>query len=183
MRCCTCRRSSSDLHLFSSCDRLLQFKKYNERPLFVLMNPTQAGPGMRDLPLTVYEEAIHVVNDQTSSEFVRTAYVVQADEAERITVTYCAKVVNQEESGSAVIAHYTTMIKSVSSLRDRIKILHQFLVDVQAGKVNINANGDQQILREIKGLCMRLPVMSQEKFRSDLLAVSCTNERVTRTMR
>jgi hypothetical protein len=82
-----------------SCPRR-QFKKYNERPLFVLLNPSQAGPGMRDLPLTVYEEAIHVVNDQTTSEFVKTAYVVQADEAERITVTYCAKVVNQEESGS-----------------------------------------------------------------------------------
>ena len=78
-----------------------QFKKYNERPLFVLMNPSLVSDGMRDLPLTIYEEVIHVVNDKTTSEFVKTAYVVQADEAERITVTYCAKVVNQEESGSA----------------------------------------------------------------------------------
>jgi COP9 signalosome complex subunit 6 len=138
------------------------------------MNPTQAGAGMRDLPLVVYEETIHVVNDKTTSEFVPTKYVVQADEAERITVTFCAKVVNQEESGSAVIAHYTTMIKSVQSLRDRIAVLHQFLCDVRSGKVDINKNGDQQILREIKGLCLRLPVMNQDKFRSDLLAVSRT---------
>lgn len=139
----------------------------------MLMNPSGGGgAGMRDLPLTVYEEAIHVVNDQTSSEFVPTKYVVQADEAERITVTYCAKVVNQEESGSAVIAHYTTMSKSVKSLRDRIQVLHDFLVDVKRGKIDVNRNGDQQILREIKGLCLRLPVMDQDKFRSDLLAVS-----------
>lgn len=78
---------------------LLQLTKYNERPLFLLMNP--AASGGRDLPLTMFEERTHVVGDQASSEFVKTEYTVQADEAERITVSYCARVVNQEEAGSA----------------------------------------------------------------------------------
>lgn len=63
------------------------------------MNP--AASGGRDLPLTMYEERTHVVGDQASSEFVKTEYTVQADEAERITVSYCARVVSQEEAGSA----------------------------------------------------------------------------------
>jgi hypothetical protein len=79
----------------------------------------------------------------------------------------------------SVVAHYTTMIKSVQSLRDRIAVLHQFLLDVQSGQLNINANGDQQILREIKGLCLRLPVMNQEQFRSDLLAVRIKSQQVS----
>lgn len=82
-----------------------QMTKYNERPLFLLMDPSSAAAGgreaLRELPLTVYEEVIHVVGDKTTSEFVKMPYVLQTDEAERITVTYCAKVVNQEESGSA----------------------------------------------------------------------------------
>lgn len=73
----------------------------------MLLNPANAVSGMRDLPLTVFEEVIHVINDQTTSEFVKAAYTVQADEAERVTVTHCAKVVNQEESGSAGEQHST----------------------------------------------------------------------------
>lgn len=145
-----------------------QLTKYNERPLFLLMDPSATGG--RDLPLTLYEERTHVVADQASSEFVKTEYTVQADEAERIVVTYAAKVVNQEEAGSAVISHYTTMIKSVESLKNRVRAVHQFLLDVQSGKVDMSRQQDQQILRDIKGLCHRLPVMTQDQFRSDLLA-------------
>ena len=63
------------------------------------------------------------------------------------------------------------MLKSVQSLRDRVGVLHQFLCDVRIGKVDLQSTGDQQILRDIKGLCMRLPVMEEDKFRSELLAV------------
>jgi hypothetical protein len=63
------------------------------------MDPTSNNG--KTLPLTLYEERTHVVGDHTTSEFVRAEYTVQADEAERITVTHCAKVVNQEETGSA----------------------------------------------------------------------------------
>jgi hypothetical protein len=76
-----------------------QLTKYNERPLYLLMDPTSNNG--KTLPLTLYEERTHVVGDHTTSEFVRAEYTVQADEAERITVTHCAKVVNQEETGSA----------------------------------------------------------------------------------
>jgi len=147
-----------------------QLTKYNERPLYLLMDPSASIS--RDLPLTLYEERTHVVGDQTSSEFVKTEYTVAADEAEKITVTYCAKVVNQEESGSAMVSHYATTIKAVESLKSRVAAVHQFLLDARAGKIDMAREGNQQILRDIKGLCHRLPVMTHDKFRSDLLAVS-----------
>jgi COP9 signalosome complex subunit 6 len=152
---------------------VVQMSKYNERPLFLLLDPsvTSSKEALRDLPMTVYEEVIHVVGDKTTSEFVKTPYTVQADEAERLTVTYCARVVNTEESGSAIVAQYTSLLKSVQALTQRVAILHQFLRDAQSGKINISANGDQQILRDIKGVCQRMPIMNQEKFRADLLAV------------
>jgi len=144
-----------------------QLTKYNERPLFLLLDP--AATNGKTLPLTVYEERTHVVGDHTSSEFVRAEYTVQADEAERITVTHCAKVVNQEETGSAAVSHYTTMIKATESLKARVAAVHAFLADVQAGKISLAHGQQQQILRDIKGLCHRLPVMAEDKFRSDLL--------------
>lgn len=70
-----------------------------------------------------------------------------------------------------MISHYTTMIKSVESLKARVKAIHQYLLDVQSGKIDVSKEQDQQTLRDIKGLCHRLPVMTQEKFRGDLLAV------------
>ncbi len=79
-----------------------QLTKYNERPLYLLLNPS-ASDG-RALPLAMYEERTHVVADHTTSEFVRTDFTVQADEAERITVTHCAKVVNQEVSTQRMAA-------------------------------------------------------------------------------
>jgi hypothetical protein len=69
----------------------------------------------------------------------------------------------------AVVSHYTTMIKSVQSLHDRITILHRYLSDVRAG-VHGSGGGDQQLLRELKGLCMRLPVMTSPTFRGSLLS-------------
>jgi len=149
-----------------------QMTKYNERPLFVLLDPLIAAssPELRSLPVTIYEEVVHVAGEKSRSEFVTAPYTLQADEAERITVTYCAKAANQEETGSAVVSHYSTLLKAVSSLSARIRVLHQFLQDVQSGKVDIRAQGDQQLLRDIKGLCNRLPVVNKDAFRGQLLS-------------
>lgn len=69
------------------------------------------------------------------------------------------------------------MIKSVESLKARVKAIHQYLLDVQSGKIDSSKEQDQQTLRDIKGLCHRLPVMTQEKFRADLLAVRTRTHR------
>ena len=55
--------------------------KYNERPLYLMMdhNP-RANP--KELPVFIFEEEMHVVDDKstTVTEFVQTTFKLQADE-------------------------------------------------------------------------------------------------------
>ena len=77
-------------------ERSAQMAKYNERPLFLLMNSPPEDDA-RDLPIVIYEEDIHVVRaadssafhharisaqvgDQTRKEFVKAAFKIESDE-------------------------------------------------------------------------------------------------------
>jgi len=140
-----------------------QMTKYNERPLYLMMDPNKQGE-QRELPITVYEQTVHVTQNVTTTAFAPTNFQISADEAERITVVHCAKVVTREEKGqSAVAAHYITLRKAIFMLNARLKMLTQFLKDVQDGKIQ----PDQKHLRQIKGLCNRLPTMDSDAFRAD----------------
>jgi COP9 signalosome complex subunit 6 len=139
--------------------------KYNERPLFLLMDPNPSEDA-RELPIYIYEEDVHVVGDKTTRDFVKTPFKIDSDEAERVTAVHCAKVVTDDNKDlSTVTPHYLTISKAISMLRDRIKVLNQFLKDVASGKVK----ADQKILREIKGLCGRLPTMDTPDFKQEFL--------------
>ena len=73
-------------------------------------------------------------------------------QAERVVAVHCAKVVtdeNKEQSAGrpsrllrivqsvpsllAVASHYTTLLKAIQALHNRIAALHQFVSDVKAG--------------------------------------------------
>jgi len=142
-----------------------QMTKYNERPLFLLMNSTPEDEA-RDLPIVIYEEDIHVVGDQTRKEFVKVPFKIESDEAERVTATHCAKVVTDENKDQSVVAsHYATYIKAIQALHGRLKVLHKFVSDIKEGKIK----ADQRILRDLKGLCNRLPTMDTSDFKQDFL--------------
>jgi len=139
--------------------------KYNEKPLFLLLDPA-AHEDARELPIHVFEEEIHVVGDKTTRDFVKTQFKIDSDEAERVTAVHCAKVVTDENKDqSSVTPHYANLSKAIQMLRDRIKVLHHFLSDVKSGKVK----ADQKVLREIKGLCNRLPTMDTPDFKQEFL--------------
>jgi hypothetical protein len=73
----------------------------------------------------------------------------------------------------SVVSHYSTLLKSVESLKARVSAIHAFLLDVQRGKFKGDQSAShQQLLRDIKGLCQRLPIMNQDEFRGDLVSVS-----------
>jgi len=139
--------------------------KYNDRPLYLLLD-VNAPEDSRELPIEIYEEELHVVGDKTTKEWVKSAYKVDSDEAERVTAVHCAKVVSDEnKEQSAIVPQLTSLHKAITSLNQRIKALHSYLQDVRAGKVV----ADQKILREIKGLCNRLPTMDTADFKQDFL--------------
>jgi len=139
--------------------------QYNERPLFLLFDPKPEASS-RELPIQVYEEVVHIVGDKTSSEFVATAFKIESEEAERITAVHCAKVITNVEPGSVVTPHYNSLKNAISMLNSRIRLLHQFLKDVASAKID----ADQKLLRQIKGLCNRLPTMQSLSFKDDLLS-------------
>jgi len=139
----------------------------SEHPMFVLLDPSPRDD-QRDLPLQVFEESVKIVGDKRTTDFIKTPFKITSDEAERVTVVHCARVITGDEGKeqSAVITPYTTLKKSMISLNDRLKILAKFLDDVQKGKVK----ADQKVLRKIKALCNRLPTMNSSAFRDDFFS-------------
>jgi COP9 signalosome complex subunit 6 len=139
--------------------------KYNERPLYLLLSQNSTIND-RDLPITIYEQQVHVVQGQARTGFIPCAYTVTSDEAERCTLVHCAKALNDEGDGSAITPHFASLSKAVQQLNARVRVLHQFLSDHKAGRIQ----ADQATLRQIKGLCNRLPVMDSREFQSDFMA-------------
>jgi COP9 signalosome complex subunit 6 len=138
--------------------------KYNERPLYLMLDPKAKGD--RELPVSVYIEEVHVDKGNTTNALVKTKFEIQADEAERITAVHCAKVVTGgDQTGSVLLPHFSTLSKAIGQLNSRVSVLHKFLSDIQSGK----QKPDQKILREIKGLCHRLPTMDSAQFTDDFL--------------
>jgi len=139
--------------------------KYNERPLYLLFNP-KVDNDQRDLPISVYEEVVHISADRSTTEFVPTAFKIESEEAERVAAVHCAKVINTLDSGSAVATHYAALVKAIAMFNGRVKVLSDFLKDVAANKIE----ADHKILRQVKGLCNRLPTMQSPDFREDFFS-------------
>lgn len=68
---------------------------YNENPLFLQLSP-DAHSG-KDLPLTIYESANEITDNQQVTVFIRAPYKVETGEAERVAVDH----VNKPTAGSA----------------------------------------------------------------------------------
>jgi len=140
--------------------------KYNERPLYLMLDDGAVSEDVSDLPIALYEQRIHVSANKSLREFVRLSYHLESDEEERIVAVHCAKIVTNDAQGqSPVSSHLSSVVKALGSLNQRIETLHTFLNDVQAGKVT----AEQSILREIKGLCSRLPAMEGPDFKQHFM--------------
>jgi len=140
--------------------------QFNERPLMMLAD-TRIDLNARDLPIAVYEEVIHVQGAKVTSEFVASSFKIESDEAERVTAVHCVKVIsNVDTGGSTVAPHFTALKSAVSTLSIRLKIVAAFLHDVQSGTVK----PDHSILRQIKGMCNRLPTATAVDFKTSFLS-------------
>ena len=66
-----------------------QICEINESPVFLKLNPVARNS---DLPVSVYESVIDLVNGETKMLFVQLPYVLATEEAERIGVDHVARV-------------------------------------------------------------------------------------------
>lgn len=65
-----------------------QFFEYNETPLFLQLSRQAVT---KDLPVTIYESIVEIVNGEPEVVFVKAAYEVETGEAERVAVDHASK--------------------------------------------------------------------------------------------
>ncbi|KAL1085215.1 hypothetical protein V6Z11_D08G035200 [Gossypium hirsutum] len=137
----------------------------NESPLYVLLNPA-INPAQKDLPVTIYESELHVIDGVPQLIFVRSSYTIETVEAERISVDHVAHLKPSGGSAATQLAAQLTGIHSaIKMLNSRIRVLHQYLVGMQKGDIPCESS----LLRQVSSLLRRLPAIESEKFQDDFL--------------
>ncbi|KAJ7568300.1 hypothetical protein O6H91_01G026700 [Diphasiastrum complanatum] len=138
----------------------------NESPIYVLLNPA-INHAQKDLPVTIFESELHVIDGVPSMIFVRSAYTIETVEAERISVDHVAHIKPSDGSSAAtqLAAHLTGMHSAIKMLNSRIKVLHNLLSAIQKGE----APYEHALLRQICSLMRRLPAVDSPKFQDNFL--------------
>jgi COP9 signalosome complex subunit 6 len=137
-------------------------ERFSERSFMIVLDP-DADADSKELPMNVYE----LKNLTGEDAFEKVPFQVVSDEAERVTLDYCAKVVQEVAVGdvSAVVTPFTLTTKAIDSLSARVAKIALYLEDVKSGA----QQPDQALLREIRGLCNRLPAMDTDSFHEDYM--------------
>lgn len=138
----------------------------NESPVYVLLNPS-INHAQKDLPVTIYESELHVIDGIPQLIFVQASYTIETVEAERISVDHVAHL-KPSDGGSAatqLAAHLTGIHSAIKMLNSRIRVLHQHLLGMQKGDIPC----ENSLLRQVSSLLRRLPAIESEKFQDDFL--------------
>ncbi|CAN4103839.1 unnamed protein product [Withania somnifera] len=150
----------SDMHIHKA------LMDINESPVYLLLNPS-INHAQKDLPLTIYESELHVIDGIPQLIFVQASYQIETVEAERISVDHVAHL-KPSDGGSAatqLAAHLTGIHSAIKMLNSRIKVLHHYLLAMQKGDIPC----ENSLLRQVSSLLRRLPAIESEKFKDDFL--------------
>jgi COP9 signalosome complex subunit 6 len=137
-----------------------QMETFNESPLFMLLNPdwNPEKSQTEKSAFKFHEVVVKIVNGKPSASFSPLSFQIATTEMERIGVDHVAKSSNAGISPFAT--HVSTLHSSINMLHVRISIVKHYLEDVKAGKLAFN----QEILREIMGVCHQLPAIGSGDF-------------------
>ncbi|XP_060199006.1 COP9 signalosome complex subunit 6a-like [Lycium barbarum] len=150
----------SDMHIHKA------LMDINESPVYVLLNPS-INHAQKDLPITIYENELHIIAGVPQLIFVQASYTIETVEAERISVDHVAHL-KPSDGGSAatqLAAHLTGTHSAIKMLNSRIRVLHHYLLAMQKGEIPC----ENSLLRQVSSLLRRLPTIESEKFRDDFL--------------
>ncbi|KAI8482297.1 PREDICTED: COP9 signalosome complex subunit 6-like [Branchiostoma belcheri] len=138
-----------------------QVCEINESPILLKLNPMARHT---DLPVSIYESVIDLVKGEATMLFVELQYTLATEEAERIGVDHVARMSNADTSDSSTVAeHLVAQHSAIKMLHCRVKIILEYIKDVQRGAVPRN----HEIMREAYSLCHRLPVLDTPNFTGD----------------
>jgi COP9 signalosome complex subunit 6 len=149
--------------------------KYNENPLYFVMN-TNIPEGADELPISAYVVEVHFVDNQAVSEFVKVPYKVLTNEAERISIDHIAADVSAsgEDTGSQMSLPLMSIVKALTSLESRVQTMHDYLTQFAEGKIEHDQSGQSdEILKQIKTVCNRLPTMDSDRFEREFAQEYC----------
>jgi len=136
---------------------------FNESPLFLLMDPSPLKKeDKKDLPVTIYESELHVVQDRPTLIFVQIDFHLRTAQAEQISVEEVSRA-NPTDGASSVEPHLRGVSTSLTTLGSRLEKLSRYLELIKEGKIEI----DHRMLRQIYNLCQSLPAANSEEFRSN----------------
>jgi len=136
--------------------------------LYLTLDPARALAGSsRELPITIYESEIHMVDEKLQTSFAVVPYKIDSIESERIAVDHIAHILpsGDSNSGSAFSQHLGTQYTAMSMLAERIDVIARYLHAVGEGTVQ----ADHETMRQIKSLCARLPALDTPKFGDESL--------------
>ncbi|CAA2962238.1 COP9 signalosome complex subunit 6a-like [Olea europaea subsp. europaea] len=150
----------SDMHIHKA------LMEINESPVYVLLNPS-INHAQKDLPITIYESELHVIDGIPQLIFVQSSYIIETVEAERISVDHVAHLKPSDGSSAAtqLAAHLTGIHSAIKMLNSRIRVLHHYLLAMQKGDLPCQ----NSLLRQVSSLLRRLPAIESEKFQDDFL--------------
>eukprot|EP00245_Coleochaete_scutata_P017813 TRINITY_DN8926_c0_g1_i1.p1 TRINITY_DN8926_c0_g1~~TRINITY_DN8926_c0_g1_i1.p1 ORF type:complete len:301 (+),score=47.20 TRINITY_DN8926_c0_g1_i1:213-1115(+) len=157
--------TGSDIH-----DADMQIHKalmdINESPIYLLLNPA-INHAQKDLPISIYESELHVIEGAPSLIFVKSMYTIETVEAERISVDHVAHIKPSDGSSAAtqLAAHLTGMHSAIKMLHSRVKVLHHLLTTISKEE----APYEHSLLRQISSLLRRLPTIDSLKFQEEFL--------------
>jgi len=139
-----------------------QITDINESPLFLQMSPGQTSS--TDLPVSLYESVIDMVNLRAKMMFVKLPYTLATEEAERIGLDHVARIVGTNESTSSRAGdHLMAQHSAIKMLASRVKLVSEYVKAVERGELPHN----HEIMRQIRALSHRLPVLESGRFKPE----------------
>lgn len=137
-----------------------------ESPVYVLFDAT-LNPAMKNLPITVYETELRLVNEVPVQSFAQAQYTIQTGEAERIAVDHVARIYPSGTNNTAfqLTAHLGSMHSALKMLHTRVQVLSRYLAGVQTGTIT----ADQAVLRKVMTMIRMLPVLTSPAFQDSYL--------------
>lgn len=106
--------------------------------------------------------------------FIEVSYIIATEEAERIGLDQMTRVTSttndDHDDLSLATEHLHVQRNAIKMLRDRVKIIHEFVKNIQSNALPMN----HDVLRGISNLCHRLPMINSEGF-NDEFYVQCND--------
>nr|CAG4648735.1 EOG090X08T4 [Polyphemus pediculus] len=147
--------NESDIHVHK------QICEINESPVILKLNPF---PRNSDLPVTMFESVIDLVNGAATMLFVELTYTLATEEAERIGVDHVARMASGDLSESSQVAEQLqAQHNAVKMLANRVRLILEYIKAMERGEVPKS----HEVLREAKSLTHRLPVLNSETFQEE----------------